>query len=145
MNYSSFATCFCTVNASLFSNGAKAPRRGQLLFTDTKSNAQSDSKLRRNALAIIWQKKAELLNTKARPSLRNTIRGGTVRGWSNEMQGMHQSFDIYYIGNIFGNVQCQIVTPAMHKCMSNLPCAIFLRLSAKTPERPERGSNREAH
>lgn len=88
------------------------------------------------------QKKAELLNTKARPSLRNTIRGGTVRGWSNEMQGMHQSFDTYYIGSIFGNVQCQIVTPDMHKCIPNLYDAIFLRHLIETLERHERGSSR---
>jgi len=39
------------------------------------------------------KKKAEFSGEKIRPSLRNTIRGGTVRGWSKEMQGMHQSFD----------------------------------------------------
>ena len=73
------------------------------------------------------KKKAELLCTKARPSLRNTIRGGTVRGWSKEIQGMHQSSDNYYIGDLFADVQCQIVTPVMHKRIPFRCVAIFLR------------------
>jgi len=53
MDYLIAAICFCPMNASLFSNGAKAPRQQQLLFTDTKSGVQTDSILGFVALACL--------------------------------------------------------------------------------------------
>jgi len=64
--------------------------------------------------------------------------------WSNMTQGTHQLFDNQYIGCIFINVQCQIVTPAMRNCMSRLAGAIFLRPAIKIREILWPGLNRVA-